>query len=76
MPSVGYTGRHPDMFDTGYKIGEKSPKGIDLFCGAGGLSLGFLMAGGHPLGGVDNDRDSIETFKNLFQWQLIFIVEI
>ena len=25
------------------EIGGKSPTGIDLFCGAGGLSLGFLI---------------------------------
>lgn len=36
---------------------------IDLFCGAGGFSHGFENAGFQTLGGVDNDPDSIATFK-------------
>ena len=36
---------------------------IDLFCGAGGLSKGFEMAGFEILGGIDFDKSSIETFK-------------
>ena len=37
---------------------------IDLFCGAGGLSKGFEMAGFKILAGLDHDKWSIETFKN------------
>lgn len=36
---------------------------IDLFCGAGGMSKGFEMAGFEILLGVDFDRHCIETFK-------------
>lgn len=36
---------------------------VDLFCGAGGLSRGFLEAGFKISLGVDNDRTSLETFK-------------
>ena len=45
---------------------RKRPTCIDLFSGAGGMSLGFLMAGGNPIGAVDNDKDSIRTYQKLF----------
>jgi len=38
-------------------------KVLDLFCGAGGLSEGFKMAGFEILAGLDNDKWSIETFR-------------
>ena len=41
-------------------------KVIDLFSGAGGLSLGFSMAGFEVLGGVDFDRQALETFQRNF----------
>ena len=37
-------------------------KVVDLFCGAGGLSLGLSNAGLQTAVGVDVDRDPIETF--------------
>lgn len=37
---------------------------FDLFCGAGGLSEGFTQAGHECLGGIDIDKNSIETFKH------------
>ncbi len=36
---------------------------LDLFCGAGGLSKGFEMAGFEIIGGIDFDKYSIDTFK-------------
>ena len=39
---------------------------LDLFCGCGGLSLGFKRAGFNILAGIDNDRDSLKTFNNNF----------
>lgn len=42
--------------------GEK-PNVIDLFCGCGGLSLGFINAGYNILFGVDTDVASRETFQ-------------
>lgn len=39
---------------------------IDLFCGAGGLSLGFQQAGFNILGGVDFQQDAINTYKHNF----------
>jgi len=36
---------------------------VDLFCGCGGLSLGFRMAGFKVLLGLDLDRHAISTYK-------------
>lgn len=36
---------------------------IDLFCGCGGLSYGFEMAGFNILLGIDNDPKALETFE-------------
>jgi len=36
---------------------------VDLFSGCGGLSKGFMDAGYDVVLGVDNDRDSLKTFK-------------
>jgi DNA (cytosine-5)-methyltransferase 1 len=36
---------------------------LDLFCGAGGLSLGFENAGFDVIAGVDNDEDAVETYR-------------
>ena len=35
---------------------------VDLFCGAGGLSAGFRLAGFTIVGGVDVDPDAVATF--------------
>ena len=37
---------------------------IDLFCGCGGLSLGFEMAGFNVLLGIDSWQDAITTFNH------------
>lgn len=36
---------------------------VDLFCGCGGLSMGFEMSGANILLGIDNNTAAIETFK-------------
>jgi DNA (cytosine-5-)-methyltransferase len=36
---------------------------LDLFCGAGGLSYGFEIAGFNILLGIDNDAKALETFE-------------
>lgn len=43
-----------------------APTCIDLFAGAGGLTLGFCQAGGIPVAAVDHDLDSTETYKKMF----------
>ena len=40
---------------------------IDLFCGAGGLALGFQAAGCRIIGGVDLDEAAAETFEANFR---------
>jgi len=37
---------------------------VDLFCGAGGMSLGFAAAGFNISLGVDDDSDALQTFSN------------
>lgn len=49
-----------------YLANNSHPKCFDLFSGAGGLSVGFAMAGGMPIGAVDIDKDSILTYKRNF----------
>ena len=43
---------------------QKKLTAIDLFCGAGGLSLGFEMAGIDVVAGFDSCNDSLETFMH------------
>lgn len=40
---------------------------LDLFCGAGGLSLGFQLAGFKIVGGVEWDKAAMETHSNNFK---------
>jgi len=35
---------------------------VDMFCGCGGLSLGFLQAGFRPLFGVDMNEPATQTY--------------
>jgi len=39
---------------------------IDLFCGCGGISQGFNMAGFDIIYGLDNNQDSINSFQRNF----------
>ena len=41
---------------------QKSFNCIDLFCGCGGLSKGFLDAGFNVLVGIDNNQPALDTF--------------
>ena len=42
------------------------PKVIDLFCGCGGLSEGFKLAGYTIVGGVDFNKPAIDTYNKNF----------
>jgi len=46
------------------KIDPNRPIIVDLFCGLGGLSLGFEMAGFQTVLGVDIHKPSLETFRH------------
>lgn len=55
------------LFDeSAYRIRRSAPTCLDLFSGAGGLSVGFAMAGGRPLGAIDFDADSIASYRTNF----------
>ena len=43
-------------------MSEKKYNVLDLFCGCGGLSLGFEKAGYHVLLGIDIWKDALKTF--------------
>ncbi len=49
---------------------------LDLFCGAGGLSLGFKLAGFEIIGGVEWDRAAMETHKKNFKTKFEFCGDI
>ena len=40
---------------------------LDLFCGCGGLSKGFEMAKFNIIGGVDFNKEAIDTFNYNFK---------
>lgn len=42
------------------------PTVLDIFCGAGGMSLGFKQAGCQILGGIDQNRYAIDTHHQNF----------
>lgn len=44
-------------------MSQKKHNVIDLFCGCGGLSLGFEQAGYNVLLGIDNWEDALITFR-------------
>lgn len=46
--------------------GQRRPVVLDLFCGAGGLSLGFQMAGYHIAMGIEQDLNAARTHSNNF----------
>lgn len=44
-------------------MSDDRPTCVDLFCGAGGLSLGLQRAGFHPLAALDNNKPSIASHR-------------
>ena len=46
--------------------GRRGPRAVDLFCGAGGLSLGLRDAGFDVIMGIDHDPEAIETHAAMF----------
>jgi DNA (cytosine-5)-methyltransferase 1 len=62
--------RHPDSVDQGdwtdWAKRLSCPKAVDLFCGAGGMSLGLEEAGYAVVLGVDHDDVGAETYAANF----------
>ncbi len=44
-------------------LNNKKPTVIDMFCGCGGLSRGFMDAGYDVLLGIDNNEPALKSFK-------------
>jgi len=53
----------PKLYPADSELANKQFLAIDLFCGAGGFSLGFEQAGITTVLGIDNHVPSIETFR-------------
>lgn len=49
---------------------------LDLFCGAGGLSYGFKLAGYNIVGGVEWDKAAMETHSKNFQTKFEYCGDI
>lgn len=49
---------------------------IDLFCGCGGLSLGFEQAGFIPVAGIDFKESAIKTYREHFTNSKAICVDI
>ena len=53
----------PPVLGRAIASGIKEKTFVDLFCGVGGLSLGFLMTGKKLVGAMDNNEAACGTFK-------------
>ena len=60
----GYYWRKEPLILKGQQIKNDKPLVVELFCGCGGTSLGFEMAGYQIAIGCDIHQPSITTFKN------------
>lgn len=49
---------------------------LDLFCGCGGISYGFEMAGFDIIGGIDFNKDATDTFKKNFPKAIVQCADI
>jgi DNA (cytosine-5)-methyltransferase 1 len=52
-----------DLFDVPRKRSKHVLKVCDLFCGCGGLSVGFEMDGYQIVAGIDHDAAALKTFS-------------
>lgn len=49
---------------------------LDLFCGCGGISLGFQLAGFDIVGGIDNNEYATKTFAHNFKNAKVLCTDI
>lgn len=58
------------------KIINKKPIAVDLFCGAGGLSLGLKRAGFKVLAAIDSDENACSTFKKNHKGTKVIVADL
>ena len=63
LSPVGPLGEGFFTFRNGSAHPERRPVALDLFCGAGGLSLGFLMAGYRVALAADSDPNAVACYN-------------
>lgn len=56
----------PELLKFARRQKRKGPVAADLFCGAGGFSLGLEAAGYRVVYAADNDPNALETHRHLF----------
>jgi len=66
-PVVFWPTKEPDL---------DKPLAVDLFCGLGGLSLGFQMAGFECVLGLDIHKPSVETFMGVHPGAAVILGDI
>jgi DNA (cytosine-5)-methyltransferase 1 len=54
-----------ELYDRVRTMDRRLPRAVDLFCGAGGLSIGLERAGYQVILGVDKDAEALETHRSL-----------
>ena len=57
-------------------MGKKKYKVLDLFCGCGGISEGFALAGFDIAGGIDFNEHATTTFKHNFKNAQVHNIDI
>lgn len=55
---------------------DSRPVAIDLFCGAGGMSLGFEQAGFHVAAAFDSEQRHVETHRQNFPKTQVHIADL
>lgn len=55
---------------------NKKYKVLDLFCGCGGISEGYALAGCDIIGGIDFNLDATKTFQHNFKKAKVLCVDI
>lgn len=62
--------------DKGLEHEKKKYKVLDLFCGCGGISEGFSLAGFEIAGGIDFNEYATVTFKHNFAKAIVHNIDI
>lgn len=55
---------------------NECPTVLDLFCGCGGISKGYELAGFKIIGGIDFNKDATNTFQHNFKDAKVFCTDI